>query len=147
MLCKDVMLTLVFKCTRETTAEACAQMMRDQRIGFLPVLDEKGAAIGVVTDRDLALRVLAESRPGKTPIGEIMSPAPFLVCEPDEDLRSLERQMAQARKSRALVRDAYGKIVGIISLSDIAQSERSASRTGELLRELTHRESAVIARP
>jgi CBS domain-containing protein len=147
MLCKDVMLTLVFQCMRDTSAEACAQVMRDEHLGFLPVIDANGALIGVVTDRDLAVRVMAARKPGTTPVGEIMSSGPFLVCQPDDDLRSLERRMAEAKKSRAVVCNALGAVVGIISLSDIAQSERSASRTGQLLREVTHRESAVIARP
>jgi CBS domain-containing protein len=147
MLCKDVMLTLVFKCTKDMTALACAKLMKAENIGFVPVTAENGALVGVVTDRDLVLRVMAEEKPLAVTIGEIMSSGPFLVCSPDDDLHSLEERMGDARRSRAVVQDAQGKVVGIISLSDIAQVERSASRTGKLLREVTHRESGMIARP
>jgi CBS domain-containing protein len=141
------MMTKVFACNAEMTAEACAQMMSAQHVGFVPVTAADGALIGVVTDRDLVLRVLALKKPPATLIGEVMSSGPFLECRPDDDLRALERRMAEGKKSRAVVCDARRKVVGIISLSDIAQSEGSSWRTGELLREVTHRESAVIARP
>jgi CBS domain-containing protein len=147
MKCRDVMLTLVFKCRPDTPASACAQMMRDDRIGFVPVVDDSGAVVGVVTDRDLTLRVLAGRRHPSTPVSRIMSPGPFVSCAPDDDLAQLERRLAIARKSRAVVLGADGKLVGIVSLSDIAQAEPSAARVGQLMREVTHRESAMIARP
>lgn len=147
MQCKDVMLTLVFDCKMSMTAEECAQLMRAEHIGFLPVSDGDGRLVGVVTDRDLVVRVMAQKRPPSTPIGEIMSGRPFLTCTPGDDLRALERRMAEERKSRAVVEDADGKIIGVISLSDIAQAERSAARTGKLLRDVTHRESVSIVRP
>lgn len=141
------MLTLVFKCRPDTTVAACAQMMRDDRIGFVPVVDEAGALRGVVTDRDLAVRVLAEGKRHDLPVSEVMSPGPFITCRPDDELAEIERRMAHARKSRALVQDEAGALVGVISLSDIAQIEPSTARVGELMREVTHRESALIARP
>jgi CBS domain-containing protein len=147
MQCKDVMLTLVYGCSRETTAEACAELMREKAVGFVPVTDPDGRLVGVITDRDLVLRVLAQRRPATTPIGEVMSTAPFLSCAPDDDLRALERRMAQEKRSRALVQDELGKVVGVISLSDIAKAERSGTRVGKLMRAIAHRESALVARP
>ena len=144
MQCKDVMLTLVFRCSEDTTVADCAQLMRDEHLGFVPVLDKKNSVVGVVTDRDLALRVVAEKRDLSTPVGAIMSPGPFLTCLPDDDLRQLEEQMAASKKGRALVKAKDGALVGVISLSDIAQRERSASRTGKLLKEVTRRESVSL---
>jgi CBS domain-containing protein len=146
MQCKDVMLTLVYNCREETTALECAQRMRDERVGFMPVLNGEGAVVGVVTDRDLVLRVIAADKPLTTPLRQVMSPGPFLTCAPEDDLRDLEAKMARTKKARALVRDNE-KLVGVISLSDIAQFERSLRRTGKLMREVTHRESAAILRP
>jgi CBS domain-containing protein len=147
MKCKDVMLTLVFKCEENTTVTECAQLMREEQLGFLPVLDPRANVIGVVTDRDLALRVVAEKRPFDTKAKEIMSTGPFLTCSPEEDLHELEQRMAQAKKARALVKAEDGSLLGVISLSDIAQSERSAARTGKLLKEVTRRESVALVHP
>lgn len=146
MQCKDVMLTLIFKCEESTTVAECAQLMRDEQLGFVPVLDKQSAVVGVVTDRDLAVRVVAEKRPLSTPVSAIMSTGPFLSCLPDDDLHELEERMAQTKKARALVKASDGSLLGVISLSDIAQRERSAARTGKLLREVTRRESVSIIR-
>lgn len=146
MKCKDVMLTLIFKCEEKTTVADCAQLMRDEQLGFLPVLDDRGSVIGVVTDRDLAVRVVAEKRSVDTPVRDIMSTGPFLSCLPDDDLHELEGRMAQTKKARALVKSEDGALLGVISLSDIAQRERSASRTGKLLKEVTRRESVALIR-
>lgn len=141
MRCEDVMLTLVFKCDEDTTVAACAQLMRREGLGFVPVLDRLHRVVGVVTDRDLALRVVAASLRPDTPVREIMSRGPFLWCQPEDDLRTLEERMATRKKARALVKTRDGSLLGVISLSDIAQRERSAARTGRLLKEVTRRES------
>ncbi len=146
MKCKDVMLTLVFKCTETTTAADCAKVMRDEQLGFVPVMNDAGAVVGVVTDRDLAIRVLAGRRDFRTAVGAVMSPGPFLTCKADDDLEVLEQHMAETKKGRALVTDATGAVVGIISLSDIAQREPSDTKTGRLLRAVTRRESVSLSR-
>lgn len=146
MKCKDVMLTLIFKCDENTTVSDCAQLMRDEQLGFLPVLDAQSNVIGVVTDRDLAVRIVADKRPLDTRVKDIMSTGPFLTCTPEDDLHELEGRMAQTKKARALVKADDGALLGVISLSDIAQRERSASRTGKLLKEVTRRESVALIR-
>src|SRR5581483_9589521 len=99
--------------------------------------DTAGAVLGVVTDRDLALRVLGERLPSDTPVLAIMTPGPFLSCRPDDSLQSLETRMAEAKRPRAVVVDPCGKLVGVISLSDIARVETSLLHVGELLRAIT----------
>ena len=73
MKCEDVMLTLVFKCDEGSTVAECAQLMRDEQLGFVPVLDAQLTVVGVVTDRDIAVRVVAEGREFSTPVSEVMS--------------------------------------------------------------------------
>jgi CBS domain-containing protein len=139
MKCEDVMLTLIFKASLHSTVAECAQLMRDEELGFLPVLDEQFKVVGVVTDRDLATRVVAEHKPSSTNVTEVMSQGPFLSCEPEDELEELERRMAREKKARALVKAPDGSLLGIISLSDIAQAENSVERTGRLLKEVTRR--------
>lgn len=144
MQCRDVMLTLVYKCTEVSTAAECARLMRDEKLGFVPIVDPAGKLIGVVTDRDLTVRVLAVEKPGTTVLSDVMSPGPVLTCRADDTLESLEKRMGEQKRSRAVVVDTAAKPIGIISLSDIARVERSATRTSRLLREITERESAAI---
>lgn len=146
MKCEEVMWTLVFKCDEHTTVAQCAQLMREEELGFLPVLDANHVVVGVLTDRDLAVRVLAQELPPSTPARDVMTHGPFLTCLPDDDVHELEQRMAESRKSRALVNEADGSLIGVISLSDIAQREPSAARTGRLLREMTRRQLMSIVR-
>ena len=145
MQCRDAMLTLVYKCTEQTTAAECARVMRDEKLGFMPVVSASGELIGVVTDRDLTVRVLAEGKPGDTKVKDLLSPGPLVTCKADDSLESLEQKMGERKKGRAVAVDVSGKPIGIISLSDIARVERSAVRTSRLLREVTERESVAIA--
>jgi CBS domain-containing protein len=139
MLCREVMKTDVARCMETLSVQACAQMMRDNNIGFLPVVDAHKQVVGVITDRDLAVRVLAEDLPADTPVGLVMT-MDVRVCRPDDELLAAEWKMSSTRKSRLVVVDDEGNCVGVISLSDIAQAD-SRSRAGGVLRAVTRREA------
>src|SRR6185369_7403185 len=145
MRCKDVMAMLVFRCREADPVQKVARLMLEEQIGFVPVTDETGHLVGVVTDRDLALRVLAEDKPAQTPVLSVMTVGGLLTCHPDDDLRALSRRMAEEKKGRAVVVE-HGKVVGVISAADVAVAEGSRGRAGALMRALSRRESASIAR-
>jgi CBS domain-containing protein len=146
MRCRDVMLNLVYTCPENGSVLECARKMRDEKIGFIPVTSADGKLVGVLTDRDITVRVVAENKPFTIPVKEVMSIGELVTCTPDDDLVFLEKRMASEKKSRAVVLEK-GQLVGVISLSDIARAETSARRTGALLRDVTQRESVAIARP
>ncbi|MBK7857847.1 MAG: CBS domain-containing protein [Archangiaceae bacterium] len=143
MHCKDVMSRKVRCCKVSSSAAECAQIMRDDQLGFVPVVDDKGVVVGVVTDRDLALRVVAERLPPETPVVALMTAGPLCTCGPEESVRVLEARMEQTRRSRALVVDGAGALLGVISLADLAQVEPSHERTAQLLRAVASRESGA----
>lgn len=145
MLCRDVMVKKVQTCREDDSVATCAKLMADCVIGFVPVVDAKGLVMGVITDRDIALRVVSRRMDADTPVAEVMT-RDVRVCHPEDDLVSAEDRMAQARKSRLVVVDAEGRCQGVISLSDIAQSDYGA-RAGRVLREVTRREAPPRARP
>jgi CBS domain-containing protein len=145
MRCKDVMVTLVFRCHEGDPVQKVARLMLEEQVGFIPVTNELGRLVGVITDRDLALRVLAEDKSGQVPVGSVMTMGGLLTCRPDDDLRALEKRMADEQKGRAVVVD-NGKVVGVISAADVAVAEGSKRRAGALMRALSRRESASIAR-
>jgi len=140
MLCNELMLTFVYRMPERATVAACAQLMRDERIGLVPITDEHDAVQGVITDRDIVTRVVAAGRvPASTACGEVMSRG-LVYCSTKDDVAVAERRMAATRKSRILVLDAEHHCLGIISLSDIAQLEETA-RTGRLLKDISRREA------
>lgn len=101
-----------------------AQLMRDHSVGSVVICDSEGEPAAMVTDRDLAIRALAEQRPAAGPIGEHAS-RPLVTGEPEMDLEEAAALMVQHRVRRLPVVDG-AKLVGIVTLDDIAV------RTGNL---------------
>lgn len=145
MKVREVMLSHVYTCTEEQTIATCSRLMRDEKIGFVPVLGANGKVAGVVTDRDLVVRAIANDLPLTTPLRDVMTRGPLVAAQPDEELDELEVRLAKGRTSRGLVLDRAGNCVGVVSLSDIALSE-SMTRTGGLMRAVARRESVQIVR-
>jgi CBS domain-containing protein len=139
MLCREIMKTDIARCAEALSVQACAEIMREDNIGFLPVVDADRQVIGVITDRDLAIRVLADDLPGDTPVGQVMT-RDVRICRPDDELQAAEWKMSSTRKSRLVVVDDEGHCVGVISLSDVAQAD-TRSRAGGVLRAVTRREA------
>jgi len=112
--------------------------MREQDLGFLPVCDEAGRVVGVVTDRDLARRVCAEdARASATPVRDIMSVG-VVACRPAHTVAHAERQMRRHKVTRIVIKDDEDRLLGVLSLSDVAQYVRDA-QTGSTLRVISER--------
>ncbi len=123
------------KCCRESDPVIeCARLMRDESIGFVPVCNEKGEPIGALTDRDLAIRVLADGRSPEEKIETFMT-RDVVACRLGDDIRDCERLMRDRRKSRIMVCDEDGRLQGVISLADVAEAE-SEDAAGETLQEV-----------
>lgn len=142
MQCKEAMKSQVLSCREHDSVARCASVMAERDIGFLPIVDENNRVVGVVTDRDLVVRVLARHEPASTLVGKIMS-RDVVSCSPDDSLERAEQLLAQSRKSRIVLKDDWGRLVGILSLADLAQLE-DAKRIGELLKKVTRREATGI---
>ena len=140
MICSEIMKSEI-ECVAPTdTAGDAARKMRDHNVGFLPVCDDSLQVVGTLTDRDLALRVVAEGRPMTTPVAELMTHE-VVSCRSTDNLSRAEELMGLFRVSRMLCVDEDGLLAGVISLSDIAQHE-TLSRVAQTLRDVTMREIA-----
>lgn len=132
------MSTEIETCWVMDAAADVAERMRASAVGFLPVCNDTGEIVGTITDRDLAMRVLAERRPHGTPVHRVMS-IDAVTCSPYDDLGFAEELMRRWRKSRIVCVDDRMRPVGVISLSDIAEAEY-AWRAGRVLRDVSARE-------
>src|SRR5258707_8648667 len=99
MLCRDVMKADVVFATAKTTVAEAATLMRDEQIGFLPICDEGRNVIGILTDRDIAVRVVAEGHSANEPVERFMSPA-VVACRSDEELSVAQDLMGEMQLSR-----------------------------------------------
>lgn len=140
MRCDEIMKRNV-ECLSETDdCQTAAKRMRDANIGFMPVCDEQKKPVGTVTDRDLALRVCADDRQSsKMRIRDVMT-REVVSCKATDDLSQAEQLMGRNHKSRIMLTDRTGLLVGVISLSDIAEHDRKDGRAAELMRAVSQRE-------
>jgi CBS domain-containing protein len=108
-----------------TVLEA-ARLMRDRSVGILVVLGPlPDHPTGVVTDRDLAIRVCAEGLdPNRTLVDQVATVG-LVSSSEQEDLEDAEARMGEAQKSRLVITDTTGQIVGVLSLTDILRGDRA----------------------
>lgn len=138
MLCSEIMKSAV-ECVAPTdTAEVAARRMRDHNVGLLPVCTSDLKVIGTITDRDLATRLVAENQPNSTPVESIMT-RDVIACRSTDPIEHAEELMGLFRIGRILCTDEDGTLVGLISLSDVAEYESSA-RVAKTLKDVTFRE-------
>jgi CBS domain-containing protein len=112
---------IVHTATRDETARDAARRMRECGVGTLVVVDEAGHPAGLLTDRDLAVRVVAEGRDAaRTRVEEVASPMPITVLE-DTSIESALGTMRTGRLRRLPVVDGMNRVVGIVSLDDVLE--------------------------
>jgi CBS domain-containing protein len=126
MRARDIMTKNPECCRRDHTARDAARVMRDHDCGCVPIVDDGGKVVGIVTDRDLAVRGVAAGKDSSTKLNDLMTPVAE-CCGPDDDLRDVEQKMAELQVRRIPIVDAEGRSVGIISQGDIAR----AASTGD----------------
>jgi CBS domain-containing protein len=114
-------------CTPDDTARDAARTMRESDCGLIPIVESK-RVVGVVTDRDIAVRAVAEGKSPDTRLRDIMT-ASVGCCGPDDDVKDVERTMADRQVRRVVIVDETGECAGIISQADIARAaERGRSQ-------------------
>jgi CBS domain-containing protein len=138
MRCHEIMKTNLATCWIYDPIRSIAARMRARDVGFLPVCNDQGEVVGTITDRDLVIRAMADQLSYDAPVHVVMSTPP-IACHANDDISRVEALMRRHFKSRMLVVDDYGRPVGVISLSDIADAE-FAWRAGRVFRDVTARE-------
>jgi CBS domain-containing protein len=135
-LARDVMTTDPACCTANTTLDRVAQLMVSNDCGEIPVVDGAGRPIGVITDRDIVCRVVAE---GRNPVAhtatEYMS-QPVVTVRVDAPLDEVVSRMEEHQIRRVPVLDEQGRCAGIIAQADIATGGHP-QEVAELVREVS----------
>jgi CBS domain-containing protein len=109
--------------------------MKIHNVGLIPVGDRHNV-VGVVTDRDITVRVTAEMRdPKHTPVGEIMTPGPEF-CFEDEDIEEACLRMQDDHRRRLIVLNRQRDMVGVLSLADVAAKTSKERLTGHVLSQI-----------
>lgn len=103
-----------------------ARMMAEIDAGILPV-GENDRLVGMITDRDIAVRAVAEGKGPDTPVREVMSTEKIHYCFEDDDVDDVAKSMGEQKVRRMPVMDRNKRLVGIISIGDVAQNEQKTA--------------------
>jgi CBS domain-containing protein len=118
-----------------TSVLEAARLMKTEDVGSVPILEDE-RLIGVITDRDIAIRVAAEGKDAQsTTVGEIAS-RDVVTIDPQQNLDEAARLMAQHQVRRLPVVEEDGRLVGIVAQADVAQAGKD-SLTGELVQQIS----------
>jgi CBS domain-containing protein len=128
----DVMTDRPRAVTKETTIREAARLMGEEDVGALPIVGDSTRLVGIVTDRDIAVRAIGRGLdPEQTSVGQIAS-AEVYVLTPDDDLDDALETMARAQVRRIPVVVRENELVGMISQADIARAGKDKN-TGEVV--------------
>jgi CBS domain-containing protein len=133
--CREIMTENVRTATREMSLREVGTMMRDGDMGAVPVVDN-GKLIGIVTDRDIVVRAVAEGKDPATPVAEAMTAELFTVS-PDDFVFEAIRLMGDKQIRRVPVVSADGTLAGIIAMADVALQTEDEREIAETLEEIS----------
>lgn len=136
---RDIMTKDPAFCLPGDSAARAAQLMMEHDVGILPVVrsgDDKDL-LGVLTDRDLTVRIVAQSLDSlRTNVASVMS-HPAIVCSPDDAYQKVLRTMERLQIRRVPVVDHSGRLLGMLSQADIALRVKNTQETAEMIREIS----------
>lgn len=116
-----------------------AKLMRDEDVGLAPIV-EGDRLVGALTDRDIAIRVVAEGKdPASTPVREVAS-TDVVTVDPEQDLDEALNLMAQHQVRRIPVVEQDGRLVGVVAQADVAR-QADERQTGELVEQISQESS------
>ena len=133
--CRDIMTKSVTTATRDMPLREVAAMMRDGDMGSMPVV-ESGKLVGIVTDRDIVVRSIAEGKSADSSVGEAMTTEIFSV-RPDDFVFEAIRLMGDKQVRRIPVVEEDGSLAGIIAMADVALEMEDEREIAETLEEIS----------
>jgi len=139
MKCHEVMTANPVCCLPNDSVAKAAGLMKREDIGSIPVIENEQTQrlVGIVTDRDLALIIVAEGRDARSTKVESVMTRKLVTCLADDDLQNALGAMAEHQLRRIPVVDNENKIVGIIAQADVATRIDEPEKTGEMVKEVS----------
>lgn len=121
--------------TPDEPVTRAAQMMRDRDIGIVPVVEDRSTMKlrGVITDRDIAIRHVAENHDSSCRVGDELSRRPLATVQPDADVKDVMNVMKRDQVRRVPVVEGDNRLVGIIAQADIAERGPSEKELGKVV--------------
>lgn len=140
MKCWDIATKNIKTCTPECTAKQAAQIMKDINTGIVPIVNAKNEIQGVVTDRDIIIRTIAMNKnPKDVHIKEFMS-KPVITAHAKDNVTAVAKKMKKNQLRRIPIVDDANKLVGMISLGDMAVTAEEQQEACKILEKVSFSE-------
>ena len=116
--------------TPDTPVSEAARLMKEEDVGMVPVIERMGGAetrgrlVGVITDRDIAIRTVAEGRASDSPVRDVMSSG-VRTATPSDSVESVMELMGREQVRRVPIIDERGSLVGVVSQADLARKAKN----------------------
>ncbi|MFA5837780.1 MAG: CBS domain-containing protein [Bellilinea sp.] len=137
--CETVMTKNPICCQPSDSVMKVAQWMKRENIGSIPVIenDETRKLVGIVTDRDLALKIVGQgSDPKSVQVEEVMT-YKLVTCRPEDDIQRALDKMSEHQLRRIPIVNEDNKILGIISQADVATRVNQPEKTAEIVKDIS----------
>ena len=138
MQVQEIMTSNPTCCGPDASVQEAAKLMKDNSVGSIPVVNDAGEPVGIVTDRDICCGAVAQGKGTGSRVSDVMS-KDVLTAAPDEDVESCCDKMEEKQVRRAVVTDDAGKCCGIVAQADVAR-EADGKETAELVQKVSRAE-------
>jgi CBS domain-containing protein len=128
--------------TPDTPVSEAARLMKEEDVGIVPVVERVGGAetrgrlVGVITDRDIAIRHVAEGRTGDSPVRDVMSGG-VKTASPDDSVDTVMALMGREQVRRVPIVDERGSLVGVVSQADLVRKADNADRVEKTVEQIS----------
>ena len=139
---KEIMETDLVTVSLQDNLYEVALKMKQHDIGFVPVV-EGGKLVGVITDRDIVVRGIAEKHSGSTAVKEVMSDQTVVTVSPQTSVEEAAQLMAKNQIRRLPVVEA-GRLVGVVAIGDLAVRSSTEEEAGHALSEISEKNKQTI---
>jgi len=137
--CNEVMTKNPTCCLQNDTVLKAAELMKNENVGSIPVVEneENKKLIGIVTDRDLTLKIIAAGLDAKSAKVDAVMTHKVVTCRTEDDLQKALDAMAEHQLRRIPIVDANNRVVGIIAQADVATRVDQPEKTAEMVKEIS----------
>ncbi|MEH7238148.1 CBS domain-containing protein [Bacillus sp. JJ1562] len=133
---RDIMTSNVVTVNETQSVQEAAALMSQHNIGAIPVVNNSGQMVGIVTDRDITLRTTAQGESTQTPVSQVMTAQQIVQGTPDMDVHEAANIMAQQQIRRLPVVE-NGQITGMVALGDLAVENQYANEAEQALQNIS----------
>jgi CBS domain-containing protein len=125
--------------TADASVREAAQVMKREDVGIVPVVEGTSSRqlVGVVTDRDIAMRCIADGKDGTCRVRDVMSTDDLATCRENDDVGNLMDAMRTEKVRRIPIVDERGSLVGIVSQADVLRKTKDTNRAGETVEKIS----------